>query len=251
MISGFTGNKKAVVLIGLVIVLLVVLAGIWKITDLQYLIRPAEQSQEPISKKNAVADITKRTAPVVIRKKIMVPAERIAPKPEPSVHVDIKTVAPAGQKPEIPAPEPEIRVSKQVDKPEPLAREDAVAPEETAAKLEVQGTPTPKAAMTDEKTGIAPEVKKQPVTVITPTTVATASVAKAALRPYTIMLASCKLRKSADVVVSKHRKLGLTPYIVKVDLGDKGEWLRILAGHFENQEEALEIKKKNRLTMKD
>ena len=62
------------------------------------------------------------------------------------------------------------------------------------------------------------------------------------------MLASCKLRKSADVVVSKYRKLGLTPYIVKVDLGDKGEWLRILTGHFENQEEALEIKTKNRLT---
>lgn len=248
MIFGFTGNKKTVVFIGLILMLLVVLAGIWKISDLQYLIRPADPSREPISKKIAVADISKRTVPVVIRKKIMAPAERIASKLEPSGQVDIKTVAPSVQKPEIPAPEPETIVSKQVDKPEPLTREDAVAPEETTEQPEVQETPAPTAAAANQKSGIAPEVKKQPVVVIAPTTVATAPVAKAALRPYTIMLASCKLRKSADVVMSKHRKLGLAPYIVKVDLGDKGEWLRILAGHFENQEAALEIKAKNRLT---
>jgi len=248
MNAGLRGNKKTVVFIGLIIISLVVLAGIWKISDLQYLMRPSDQSREPVSKKIAVADLSRRTAPVVIRKKIFAPAERIAQKQEPTAPVDIRTETPSDHKTETHVQAPEIQDAKQADKPEPITREDSVAPKETIEKPEAQKALASKTAVTKEKAVITPEVKKQPVPVITTTQEDAVSVTKAVPHPYTIMLASCKLRKSADAVVSKHRKLGLSPYIVKVDLGDKGEWLRILAGHYENKEEALKVKNKNNLT---
>jgi hypothetical protein len=39
-------------------------------------------------------------------------------------------------------------------------------------------------------------------------------------------------------VDSIYRKMGLSPYWIKVDLGDKGVWFRVFTGYFKNKEEA-------------
>jgi hypothetical protein len=65
--------------------------------------------------------------------------------------------------------------------------------------------------------------------------------------PYSIMLASCRLKKSAQEVVSQNRKKGLTPHIVKVDLGSKGVWYRVFAGQYKNRDAALKVKKEHNL----
>jgi hypothetical protein len=56
--------------------------------------------------------------------------------------------------------------------------------------------------------------------------------------PYSVYLGSYKTFKRAKVEVSLYQEQGLSPYWVKVDLGSKGTWFRIFAGHFQNKQEA-------------
>ena len=51
-------------------------------------------------------------------------------------------------------------------------------------------------------------------------------------------------------MLSIYNATELEPYVVKIDLGDKGIWWRILAGHFETREAAIIEKNKNDLTDK-
>jgi cell division septation protein DedD len=68
--------------------------------------------------------------------------------------------------------------------------------------------------------------------------------------PYSILLSSCRLQESVQNVVTKYKKIGLNPYVVKVDLGEKGIWWRIYAGHYESREKAIKEKNKNGLSDK-
>jgi hypothetical protein len=70
------------------------------------------------------------------------------------------------------------------------------------------------------------------------------------LHPYSILLSSCQLRESIPKVLSIYNETEVEPYVVKIDLGDKGIWWRILAGHFETREAAIIDKNKNDLTDK-
>jgi hypothetical protein len=70
------------------------------------------------------------------------------------------------------------------------------------------------------------------------------------LHPYSILLSSCQLRESIPKVLSIYNQTEVEPYVVKIDLGDKGIWWRILAGHFETREAAIIDKNKNDLTDK-
>jgi Tfp pilus assembly protein PilF len=66
---------------------------------------------------------------------------------------------------------------------------------------------------------------------------------KLALFPYSIQLASCRTRESADTVLGDHQKYGFVPYIVREDLGGGEVWWRVFAGHYKSREEALGAKK--------
>ena len=48
----------------------------------------------------------------------------------------------------------------------------------------------------------------------------------------------------------KYKKTGLNPFIVKVDLGEKGIWWRIYAGHYESREKAIKERNKHGLSDK-
>jgi hypothetical protein len=41
--------------------------------------------------------------------------------------------------------------------------------------------------------------------------------------------------------------MGLSPYWIKVDLGDKGVWFRVFTGYFKNKEEAEAFIKENQI----
>ncbi|UCF86045.1 MAG: SPOR domain-containing protein [Desulfobacteraceae bacterium] len=56
--------------------------------------------------------------------------------------------------------------------------------------------------------------------------------------PYSVYLGSYPSRERADKAVSGYVKEGLSPYYVKVDLGDKGVWYRVFAGRYKNKDEA-------------
>jgi cell division septation protein DedD len=68
--------------------------------------------------------------------------------------------------------------------------------------------------------------------------------------PYSILLSSCRLQESVQKVLTKYKKAGLNPYAVKVDLGKKGIWWRIYAGHYESREKAIKEKSKYGLSDK-
>ncbi len=61
-------------------------------------------------------------------------------------------------------------------------------------------------------------------------------------RPYSILLSSCQLQESVQKVLANYKETNLDPFVVKVDLGEKGVWWRIFTGHFENREIANDEK---------
>jgi hypothetical protein len=61
-------------------------------------------------------------------------------------------------------------------------------------------------------------------------------------RPYSILLSSCQLQESVQQVLLNYKKTDLKPFVVKVNLGEKGVWWRIFSGHFETRLMAINAK---------
>jgi len=66
--------------------------------------------------------------------------------------------------------------------------------------------------------------------------------------PYSVYLGSYKSRERAEKAISKYRIKGLSPYWVKIDLGDKGTWYRVFSGYFQEREQANEFIKEKQIT---
>jgi cell division septation protein DedD len=56
--------------------------------------------------------------------------------------------------------------------------------------------------------------------------------------PYSIYLGSFKTIDRARKAISIFQRKGIAPYWVKIDLGPKGEWFRVFAGHFQGRDDA-------------
>ena len=65
--------------------------------------------------------------------------------------------------------------------------------------------------------------------------------------PYSIYLASFSREDVLRKALENYRAKGLSPYPVRVDLGEKGVWFRVFAGHFESREKAAAFIKEHRL----
>jgi len=59
--------------------------------------------------------------------------------------------------------------------------------------------------------------------------------------PYSIKLTYFRSREAAEKSLAVYREKGLSPYWVKVKLGDQGIWYRVFAGYFEEIAQAEEI----------
>jgi HD-GYP domain-containing protein (c-di-GMP phosphodiesterase class II) len=67
------------------------------------------------------------------------------------------------------------------------------------------------------------------------------------LYPYSIGLDAWHTRQKTEKILAVYREKGLSPYWVKVDLGDKGVWYRIFTGYFDNVKQAEEVIKASNL----
>ena len=65
--------------------------------------------------------------------------------------------------------------------------------------------------------------------------------------PYSIKLDAFSRREEAEKSFEVYRQKGLSPFWVKVSLGDQGVWYRVFAGYFENQTQAVEVIKAHNL----
>ena len=68
-----------------------------------------------------------------------------------------------------------------------------------------------------------------------------------AYHPFVIQLGSVKTFRQVARTVSRYAEKGLDIHWEKVNLGEKGRWYRIFAGHFESKTEALQAKRGHRL----
>jgi cell division septation protein DedD len=67
-------------------------------------------------------------------------------------------------------------------------------------------------------------------------------------QPYSILLSSCRLPQSARKIVADYKKVGLTPYVAKVEFKNGDVWLRVFAGQYQTRKEALTVKQKHHLS---
>ncbi|MCU0592219.1 MAG: SPOR domain-containing protein [Desulfobacterales bacterium] len=153
--------------------------------------------------------------PSLVRKKLPVPAAATRAEPVPAA-------------PTVPAIEP-----------------SATAPEKTERVASSEPAP-PVAAPMPELSPLAvppapPPAKVEP---------SKSELTGASLRPYpfSILLSSCKEKENALAAASRYRQTGLTSYIVRTDLGNKGIWWRTLAGHYRTLAEAIQAKNKLKLS---
>ena len=167
-----------------------------------------------------VAYAAESSQPALVRKKL----PELAPAVPPSVESQ-PAPAPAAQPP---APEPE--------KPKEVAT-SAPAPPAAAPLPEPVSVPAPPAA------------PPAPAKIETPKPEPTSAGVARAAYPFSILLASCKERENALATLAGYRQTGLTPYIVRTDLGGKGIWWRTLTGHYRTLAEATQAK--NALKLSD
>ena len=66
--------------------------------------------------------------------------------------------------------------------------------------------------------------------------------------PYSVYLGSYKNIDRTQTAISTFQKKGLSPYWVRVDLGEKGVWYRVLAGYFQTKDEVSAFIEKNQIT---
>lgn len=71
---------------------------------------------------------------------------------------------------------------------------------------------------------------------------------KKSYHPYSILLSSCRLPQSARKIVSDYQKMGLAPYVAKVEFKNGDVWLRVFTGHYQTRKEALTVKKDHHLS---
>ena len=127
------------------------------------------------------------------------------------------------------------------------------------------GTPLPPDKATSQKVGPAtkkrpmstiskkspPVVKKHPepeTSVKKPTRAGQPSSSAVRVYPYSVYLGSYRTPESLQKAVSTYRKKGLSPYWVKVDLGEKGIWFRVFTGFFKTRGVADAFIRENHLT---
>ncbi len=61
---------------------------------------------------------------------------------------------------------------------------------------------------------------------------------------FTVQIGSSPSQDEADVLVAKARAAGMQPYVIEVDLGEKGTWYRTRVGSYPDKEAAERFRKK-------
>ena len=138
----------------------------------------------------------------------LVPSQQI-PSPV-KLEMPPKPSPPRTEQASLPAPAPE--------------KEMAEAPPAPARVGQAESKETDKAAVETESMEPAPRTEeKRPA---------------ASSYPYSIFLGSFRREDTLQRALENYRDNGLSPYPVRVDLGAKGVWFRVFAGHFETRQEA-------------
>jgi hypothetical protein len=175
-----------------------------------------------------VAYAAESSQPALVRKKLPELTSATPPRAEPQ---------PASPAPAAPPTTTEPETPKAVAASEPAPPPAAPPPEAVIVP------PSPVAPPAPAKIE-APKPEPAPVSakIETPKPEPAPASATRAAYPFSILLSSCREKENALAALSGYRQTGMTPYIVRTDLGGKGIWWRTLTGHYRTLAEATQAK---------
>lgn len=200
-----------------VVLVLLAVYGIWHYSPLRYL----TQSKSGADRRLAAA-VENQSRPVIVTK-------RILPQPEDKTQTG-----------DLPQP---LVVSKQIEPEQtPTATNPPVKIEVPAAAQKKTPSAAPAATSSTQIAQAQPAKAKKPAQPQPPAK-KMVTLQPDTKHPYSLMLSSCRLPQSAHKVVSDYKKAGLRPYVVKVKFESGDEWLRVLTGHYQTRNAAVQAKK--------
>jgi hypothetical protein len=211
----------------LAIVVLFTLTGFlinyYGIVDFKNLIGSSIGSTEPVKKVKIRQRIAKKGQDKPVSKKLNTPSKRKEKENlKPKTKNSLKT--PQAKKAQ------EKRIVKKLSTPSKV-KEPGRGKKKIQASLK-----TPQSKKT------TPGIKKKPAVTIhagkSPDKKISDLRERTASYPYSVYLGSFRTLKGVHTTVSQSRKIGLSPYWIKLDLGEKGTWFRIFAGYFETRKGA-------------
>jgi general secretion pathway protein A len=142
------------------------------------------------------------------------------------------------QKP--PMPPEKNTVDIETPREEPIDRPSGQAPVSTTRTDVMTSVPTEPSPKQAGGVNVQPSVKGE---------TASSGIGKPiAVHPFSLRLSSYQQQERAFEEMSEIRQMGLTPYLVKADVGDIGTLWRIYIGFYSTEEEAKKIKTIHKLT---
>jgi cell division septation protein DedD len=203
-------KKKTVIIMACVVLIIIAVYAVWHYSPLRHITKSKSGDMQ-------VATIGAENKPVIIRNKI-------PPRPKATA-----------QKTDIPQPLIALKDLAPKQTPESEGQKDKVLVLQPDGNLRTKKSAAPDAQPDDASRTVAQKTEAVPMK-------------QKSHQPYSILLSSCRLPKSARKIITDYQKVGLNPYVAKVQFKNGDVWLRVFAGQYQTRQEALTVKKKHRLS---
>jgi len=141
-----------------------------------------------------------------------------------------------------PAITPKIKIAPQLTDKNVKKSESEKAVKKFVIKKKAAEAPAPKTEIT-EKFPTKSKVAKKPAS----EDMDMAYRERKPFHPYSLRISSNRLKKTAQSHYNYYKNKGLSPFFVRLDLGQNGVWWNLHVGHYKTQDEAEKVKKANKL----
>jgi cell division septation protein DedD len=214
-------KKKTVTLLAFVVFIILAVFAVWHYSPLRHLTKSKPQPGDI-----QIASLGAKNQPVIVRKKIPPRYKTTAQETDiPRTLIVLKDLVPR-------------QTSESVDQKKIAA--DKAAKKDKVLVLEPDGNLQSKKSAPQN---LQPEDASKTITRKT-----AVPLKQKSNHPYSILLSSCRLPQSAQKIVTEYKKVGLTPYVAKVEFKNGDVWLRVFAGQYQTRKEALTVKQKHHLS---
>jgi hypothetical protein len=215
-------KKKTVFLLAFVAFIILAVYVVWHYSPLRYLTQSKSQSGDI-----KIATLGVKNQPVIVSKKIPPRSKKAVQESDiPQPLIVLENLVPK-------------QTSESVDQKKKAAdtaiKKNKVLVLQPEGSLQIKKSVPPDAKADDASKTIAKKTESVPLE-------------KKSYHPYSILLSSCRLPQSARKIVSDYQKMGLAPYVAKVEFKNGDVWLRVFTGHYQTRKEALTVKKDHHLS---
>jgi cell division septation protein DedD len=215
-------KKKTVTLLAFVVFIILAVFAVWHYSPLRHLTKSKSQPEE-----KQVATLGAKNQAVIVRKKIPPRSETAVQETDiPQVLIVLKDLVPK---------QPSESVDQKKTAADTAAKKNEVLVLQPDGNLRTKKSAPQETRAADASKTIAKKTE-------------TVSLAQKSPHPYSILLSSCRLPQSARKIVTQYKKVGLAPYVAKVEFKNGDVWLRVFAGQYQTRKEALTVKQKHHLS---